>query len=44
VVRAYALPAGPAAHSLPLTDIAAGVYTLRLSTEAGRVSRKLVVE
>jgi hypothetical protein len=44
VVRAYALPAGRAAHSLPLTDVAAGIYTLRLNTAAGRVGHKLVVE
>jgi hypothetical protein len=44
VVRAYALPAGQAMHSLPLTDVPAGVYALRLRTAAGRVNRQLVVE
>ncbi|RZK51223.1 MAG: T9SS type A sorting domain-containing protein, partial [Hymenobacter sp.] len=44
VVRQQVLPAGLAAHVLPLADVAPGVYSLRLSTELGPVTRKLVVE
>ncbi|MFD2720486.1 Ig-like domain-containing protein [Hymenobacter monticola] len=38
------LPAGLATHTLPLTGLATGVYSLRLQTEAGVVVKKLVVE
>jgi hypothetical protein len=44
VVRTQVLPAGLATHALPLTDLATGVYALRLSTEAGLLVKKLVVE
>jgi len=44
VVRQQVLPAGRPAHTLPLADIATGVYSLRLTTEAGTVVKKLVVE
>ena len=43
VVRQQVLPAGLATHALPLADLAAGVYALRLSTEAGTVVKKLIV-
>ena len=44
VVRAQELPAGSAAHALPLAGVAPGVYALRLTTELGPVVQKLVVE
>ncbi|MDO7846166.1 Ig-like domain-containing protein [Hymenobacter sp. M29] len=44
VVRTQALPAGLPTHTLPLTDVATGVYSLRLQTSAGVVVKKLVVE
>jgi hypothetical protein len=44
VVRQQTLPAGLATHSLPLADLATGVYSLRLTTEKGTVVKKLVVE
>ncbi len=44
VVRTQVLPAGLATHTLPLTDLATGVYALRLRTEAGLLVRKLVVD
>ena len=44
VVRQQVLPAGVAAHALPLIGVAPGVYVLRLSTELGPVTQKLVVE
>ncbi|GAB3572398.1 Ig-like domain-containing protein [Hymenobacter daeguensis] len=44
VVVQQVLPAGAAAHALPLANVAAGVYALRLQTEAGLVVKKLVVE
>ena len=44
VVRQQALPAGGATHTLLLTNVASGVYSLRLQTEAGTVVKKLVVE
>ncbi|MDO7848788.1 M36 family metallopeptidase [Hymenobacter sp. M29] len=43
-VHTQVLPAGPATHTLPLNGIAAGVYSLRLQTEAGVIVKKLVVE
>ncbi|UOQ97144.1 T9SS type A sorting domain-containing protein [Hymenobacter sp. 5317J-9] len=44
VVRQRELPAGPATHALPLTDITPGIYSLRLRTAAGTVVKMLVVE
>ncbi|MBF9222993.1 Ig-like domain-containing protein [Hymenobacter ruricola] len=44
VVTQQVLPAGLATHTLPLTGLATGVYSLRLQTEAGVVVKKLVVE
>ncbi|MDO7851417.1 Ig-like domain-containing protein [Hymenobacter convexus] len=44
VVVQRVLPAGLATHTLPLTGLATGVYSLRLQTEAGIVVKKLVVE
>jgi hypothetical protein len=44
-VLAQTLPAaGAQAHQLPLLNVAAGVYSLRISTEQGTVTKKLVVE
>ncbi|MBD2722084.1 T9SS type A sorting domain-containing protein [Hymenobacter sp. BT189] len=43
-VLTQALPAGLARHTLPLTNLATGVYSLRLLTEAGVVVKRLVVE
>ena len=43
-VRTYALPAGLSTHALPLADVAAGVYSLRVATAQGTVTKKLVVE
>jgi len=44
VVVQQVLPAGLATHTLPLANVAIGVYSLRLQTEAGVVVKKLVVE
>ncbi|MDO7851691.1 putative Ig domain-containing protein [Hymenobacter convexus] len=44
VVLQQQLPAGLTTHTLPLTDVATGVYSLRLQTSAGAVVKKLVVE
>ncbi|MGI4759649.1 MAG: putative Ig domain-containing protein [Janthinobacterium lividum] len=44
-LRTVLLPAqGALAHQLDLTELATGVYALRLSTSAGVVVKKLVVE
>jgi hypothetical protein len=44
-VRAITLPAqGALAHQLDLSELATGVYALRLSTSAGVVVKKLVIE
>jgi len=44
-VRTVSLPAqGAVAHQLDLHELATGVYALRLSTSAGVVVKKLVVE
>ena len=44
VVRQQILPAGAANHALPLTSVAPGVYALRLTTEQGTITKKLVVD
>ncbi|MBF9140881.1 T9SS type A sorting domain-containing protein [Hymenobacter properus] len=44
VVVQRVLPAGGTTHTLPLTGLATGVYSLRLQTQAGVVVKKLVVE
>jgi hypothetical protein len=44
VVRQQALPAGGATHLLPLAGVAPGVYSLRLTTEQGAITKELVVE
>ncbi|MBO2010825.1 FG-GAP-like repeat-containing protein [Hymenobacter negativus] len=44
VVVQQVLPVGPATHVLPLTNVAAGVYSLHLQTEAGLVVKKLLVD
>ena len=44
VVQQQVLPAGGATHTLPLSNLATGVYALRLHTAAGVVVKKLVVE
>jgi len=44
VVRQQALPAGVATHTLPLTNVAPGVYSLRLNTQQGTITKKLVVD
>ncbi|MBF9221551.1 M36 family metallopeptidase [Hymenobacter ruricola] len=44
VVRTQVLPAGLAIHTLPLTGLATGVYSLRLQTDVGVIVKKLVVE
>jgi hypothetical protein len=44
VVRTQVLPAGLATHSLPLADLASGMYSLRLTTDKGMVVKKLVIE
>ena len=44
VVRTQVLPASLAAHTLLLNNLATGMYSLRLATEAGVVVKKLVVE
>jgi hypothetical protein len=44
VVRQQALPAGLAAHQMPLAGVASGAYTLRLTTPLGTIVRQLLVE
>jgi hypothetical protein len=44
VVRQQQLPAGLATHALPLAGVGPGVYSLRLTTEQGTLTKKLVVE
>ncbi|MFD1875677.1 T9SS type A sorting domain-containing protein [Hymenobacter bucti] len=44
VVHQQVLPAGLASHTLPLNDLVSGVYSLRLTTPAGVVVKKLVIE
>jgi hypothetical protein len=44
VVRTQELPASLASHSLPLGGLAQGMYSLRLTTEAGVLVKKLVIE
>jgi hypothetical protein len=44
VVHQQVLPAGLPAHALALPNVAPGVYSLRLTTEAGIVVKKLIVE
>ena len=44
VVRTQVLPASLAAHTLQLHSLATGMYSLRLTTDAGVVVKKLVVE
>lgn len=44
VVRQQVLPVGGALLPVPLTGVAPGVYSLRLTTELGPVVRKLIVE
>jgi hypothetical protein len=44
VIHQQQLPAGLATHALSLADVAPGVYTLRLTTEQGTISKQLAVE
>jgi hypothetical protein len=44
VVRQQVLPVGLAIHALALPNVAPGIYSLRLTTEAGMVVKKLLVE
>ncbi|PJJ53357.1 T9SS type A sorting domain-containing protein, partial [Hymenobacter chitinivorans] len=45
VVRTQQLPAnGDKAHALSLAELPVGVYSLRLSTEAGLVTKRLIIE
>ncbi|RZK62422.1 MAG: T9SS type A sorting domain-containing protein, partial [Hymenobacter sp.] len=45
VVRAQALPAGPdAGRTLPLAGVAPGLYTVRLATSEGTITKRLAVE
>jgi len=44
VVRQQVLPAGVATHTMPLTSVAPGVYSLRLTTEQGTITKKLVID
>ncbi len=44
VVRQQTLPAGSTTNTLPLNDLASGVYALRLTTNLGQVVKKLVIE
>ncbi|TGE12811.1 Ig-like domain-containing protein [Hymenobacter elongatus] len=45
VVRTQQLPAnGNKAHALSLAELPVGVYSLRLSTEAGLVTKRLIIE
>ncbi|MGI4733617.1 MAG: M36 family metallopeptidase [Janthinobacterium lividum] len=44
VVQQQVLPAGTTTHTLPLSNLAAGVYALRLTTDLGQVVKKLVIE
>lgn len=43
-VRTFALPAGLSTHALPLAEVAAGVYSVRVATAQGTITKKLVVE
>ncbi|MDO7875281.1 ice-binding family protein [Hymenobacter sp. ASUV-10] len=42
-VRSFVLPAGAAAHALPLAGVTAGLYSLRVTTDLGTVTKKLLV-
>jgi hypothetical protein len=44
IMRTQQLPAGLVTHTLSLTDMAPGVYSLRLTTEQGTITKKLVVD
>jgi hypothetical protein len=44
VVRSSTLPAAMGAHTLPLTGLAPGVYTVRITTEYGTIAKRLLVE
>ncbi|WP_201979913.1 right-handed parallel beta-helix repeat-containing protein [Hymenobacter rubidus] len=44
VVRQQTLAAGQVTHTLPLLNVAPGLYSLRLNTEMGVVVKKLIVE
>ena len=44
VVRTQVLPAGSTSHTLPLAELASGVYALRLTTDLGQVVKKLVID
>ena len=44
VVRQQVLAPGQNAHTLPLANVPAGVYALRLHTAAGTLTKRLVVE
>jgi hypothetical protein len=44
VVRTQDLPAGSAALQVPLQGVSPGMYTLRIATAQGVVSKKLIVE
>ncbi|GAB3584391.1 T9SS type A sorting domain-containing protein [Hymenobacter daeguensis] len=44
VVQQQVLPAGLSTHRLPLSNVATGVYSLRLSTPSGIIVKKLIVE
>ena len=44
VVIRQKLPAGAGVHQLPLLAVPAGLYLLRLQTEAGVVVKKLLVK
>jgi len=43
-VKSALLPASAAAHTLPLTGVAAGVYSLSLSTTQGIITKRIVIE
>jgi hypothetical protein len=42
-VRSFVLPAGTAAHALPLGNVTAGLYSLRVNTDQGTITKKLLV-
>jgi hypothetical protein len=42
-VRSFVLPAGVATHSLSLSEVAVGVYSLRVATAQGTITKKLVL-
>jgi hypothetical protein len=44
VVARYALPAASTTLALPLSGIAQGIYTLRLETDLGLITKRLTVE